>query len=115
MLPMPLRDRSTVPAGLVMRSAPNYRPQSRPTEGFAEFLRLRHFFDRGNGIEFVNAQLGELDPVKCKISIRRIDVEYPHDAVAAHDWIDGVVRSGRRLAEVFCDRFRLGQFERARG
>src|SRR5262249_61464175 len=45
-------------------------------------------------------------------SVRRIDVKDPHDAVAAHERLDRIVRSGRRLAEIFRDGFGLWQFER---
>jgi hypothetical protein len=62
---------------------------------------------RGNGIQFVDTQLGEFDTIECKISIRRIDIEDAHNAIAAHKRFDRVVRSDGRLAEIFFYRLRL--------
>ena len=65
MLPMPLSERSTVSAGLREKvGAEFYRAQRSTTECLAESLRLRHLFDRGDGLEFVQPQFRKLDAVK---------------------------------------------------
>ncbi|MGB7780575.1 MAG: hypothetical protein WCF86_03505 [Pseudolabrys sp.] len=83
------------------------RSQSGSSERFAERFRLRHLLERGNGIQFVDTQLGEFDTIECKISIRCIDIEDAHHAIAAHKRFDRVVRSDGRLAEIFFYRLRL--------
>ena len=78
-----------------------YRPQCGASECISEGLGLRHFFERGDRVKFVQAQFRKLDTIERKLPIRRIDVEDAHHAIAAYEWLDRVVRSLAALPRNF--------------
>src|SRR5262249_39509610 len=68
-----------------------YWPQCSAPERLTKRLGLGHFFQRGNSVELVQTQLGELTSVKREFAVACVDIKNAHHAVAPRNRLDRIV------------------------